>query len=1372
MDSIRTSIDILPGESDAPPDLSATPRARLSQTLADNLLKARKQSEDTDATIGDDASEPSLAGFALCIEFEKTVEDQELWQSSFGNGLADETLEDRRRRDVPENTQRGKDVLLIWPDVADSSETAKSDEDTLSIPQAALESHPSLAQLLDDFESTTNDIFANVSLVRPPVLTKVILHQVPAETANVYASLDEEEEAKEVLKELTGAEGASVVLRQDIHWTSSRTGKMYAVLLALPFTQGVISSSTTEVVISSSESPPTAHQNGNTEVAASSSSLVDRLAISSSLQHKNLLFGGMARSTASRSTRQQRAMLNFSTDGFLSASLVVDPSRERREAGRQRKVEMRGLMTSKGIDELQEEEEDEDEDPFWDEELDDDQPSDDEGNDTDILLGAGPSSSSSLRSSLSESSGSITPRPGSYLDTDQPFLHTVTDSDAQPRLDSEKHHPVNGYANDHQAEAVNGTDHAAKQAEEQDLFRGFAFEPFPVRRRPLSASTRYFEKIASCGKGKAREETVASVDGSEEGASWPDDEAVVWLSLKGLARAGVFVGDWVLLSSVGGDNDACERLVQVDVIEDFDEEAERSLPAHPIFLPPCLLHNMLNRTSSKSSRQSSLLLLPIPSGQREPPLPVAKSITLARLANPTGVNKKYEKQFTEALRAVFEGRGQVHGRRVVRQGDVIAVPVCTMANDSDNHSLIPQGRLRSDTLVYFQVTDMSYDPLVPLEQDFASSVSSKSRGGELGCWIDVEKTRMISVGVQRGLGIAGTKKWWGIDEPFRPFADSPYRTIRNGVRAALKSSSLSTQFALVVPILLTGARGSGKASLVSHVADELGVHLIEIDGYTLLGDSETKTQGAFQAALEKATDCAPSIFLIRHLEAIGRKDNSPGSNRDVSILAPVVDRLRGATMASGFPTILIATTSESDAVAPELLTVFKQEVEIKAPSETERLDILTQAVGRSRLSPDVDFKYLAAQTAALQAIDLANLVNQARYLSINQSVAACDELSLLGKLGAALSMDDFEQALRAARTSLADSIGAPKIPNVSWDDVGGLSEVKADILDTIQLPLERPELFANGLKKRSGILLYGPPGTGKTLLAKAVATSCSLNFFSVKGPELLNMYIGESEANVRRVFQRARDAQPCVIFMDELDSVAPKRGNQGDSGGVMDRIVSQLLAELDGMSDGSGGAGVFVMAATNRPDLLDPALLRPGRFDRMLYLSVSQDHDTQCKIMEALTRKFKLHQDLSLRAIADQCPFNYTGADFYALCSDAMLKAMSRTAAEVDRKIELLNAQPPPHKHPWPLTPRYYLAEMAAPSELEVVVQRDDFEAALKDLVPSVSAEEMAHYAQVQKQFSKVTMNSKQPTENGVHQNSAEVIGKGKGKAKMSDGEV
>lgn len=228
----------------------------------------------------------------------------------------------------------------------------------------------------------------------------------------------------------------------------------------------------------------------------------------------------------------------------------------------------------------------------------------------------------------------------------------------------------------------------------------------------------------------------------------------------------------------------------------------------------------------------------------------------------------------------------------------------------------------------------------------------------------------------------------------------------------------------------------------------------------------------------------------------------------------------------------------------------------------------------------------------------------------------------IAKAGIALSGADFDVALGNARSSYSDSIGAPKIPNVTWDDVGGLASVKSDILDTIQLPLEHPELFASGMKKRSGILLYGPPGTGKTLLAKAVATSCSLNFFSVKGPELLNMYIGESEANVRRVFQRARDAKPCVIFFDELDSVAPKRGNQGDSGGVMDRIVSQLLAELDGMTEGKGSGDVFVIGATNRPDLLDAALLRPGRFDKMLYLGVSDNHDAQLNIIQALTRKY------------------------------------------------------------------------------------------------------------------------------------------------------
>jgi len=262
------------------------------------------------------------------------------------------------------------------------------------------------------------------------------------------------------------------------------------------------------------------------------------------------------------------------------------------------------------------------------------------------------------------------------------------------------------------------------------------------------------------------------------------------------------------------------------------------------------------------------------------------------------------------------------------------------------------------------------------------------------------------------------------------------------------------------------------------------------------------------------------------------------------------------------------------------------------------LRAIVHQTGKS-LALDVSLEEIATQTAALVAADLVDLVQRAGLAAVSRALKAtagsgATELDVT-VAGLPLTSADFDEALAKARAAYSTSIGAPRIPNVTWDDVGGLASVKSEILDTIQLPLEHPELFAGGLKKRSGILLYGPPGTGKTLLAKAVATSCALNFFSVKGPELLNMYIGESEANVRRVFARARAARPCVVFFDELDSVAPRRGVQGDSGGVMDRIVSQMLAELDGVAEGDGVGDVFVIGATNRPDLLDPALLRPGR---------------------------------------------------------------------------------------------------------------------------------------------------------------------------------
>jgi peroxin-6 len=312
--------------------------------------------------------------------------------------------------------------------------------------------------------------------------------------------------------------------------------------------------------------------------------------------------------------------------------------------------------------------------------------------------------------------------------------------------------------------------------------------------------------------------------------------------------------------------------------------------------------------------------------------------------------------------------------------------------------------------------------------------------------------------------------------------------------------------------------------------------------------------------------------------------------------------------ASGKALVLLATSSKKEIYDLDagILGVFETTLYLSMPDQKSRVTIVNKLTRGTRLEDNyIDSASISVATAGLSEDDLhacfanagsfcfervTNCIQQVSPFYENDSELLKNVFPLTG-----LSNQDIQKALTKARAHHSETIGAPKIPKVLWSDIGGLEHVKDTILETIQLPMMHPELFQSGAKKRSGILLYGPPGTGKTLIAKAVATSLSLNFLSVKGPELLNMYIGESEHNVRRVFEKARDARPCIIFFDEMESVAPARGEKGDSGGVMDRIVSQLLAEIDGMNKGGNG-DIFVIGATNRPDLLDPALLRPGRF--------------------------------------------------------------------------------------------------------------------------------------------------------------------------------
>lgn len=744
--------------------------------------------------------------------------------------------------------------------------------------------------------------------------------------------------------------------------------------------------------------------------------------------------------------------------------------------------------------------------------------------------------------------------------------------------------------------------------------------------------------------------------------------------------------------------------------------------------------------------------------------PVAKELILRSISTPLSTEMMVQEGLMAAIKGYFQ-----HKHRVLRHGDLLAVTV-----DVATSRLLAQASSAPDS-------DTDHAQLLAMNEDKRAS-SKAGRGavwykvaqivsGELDrdqfledqtiwggvCSIEPGITRMAEAGKEKSkvpecaigweyyLELKAIPKFSASPNVIdiatsllsRPHIAPLRRRLRELMAASTSSRAVHLNMDTSVILLHSTQRNIGKALTASRAASDIGNHVFTIDGYELVaagatGGADVKTEAIFQARIERAMNCGPTftVIVVRHVEALT-------ADRMVSALKDAIAQCR----------VIIATTTEIDKIPDTMRGLFTHEIEVPAPDEGDREHLLRDIINERgvNIGRDVDIAALAVKSAALVAGDLDDIVERAvvarqrrleRLLKTNKSDEDGNMSPLIrdilvsgGSNTRCVTSADFNSAVDAARKNFADAIGAPKIPNVSWDDVGGLTNVKDAVMETIQLPLERPELFAKGMKKRSGILFYGPPGTGKTLLAKAIATEFSLNFFSVKGPELLNMYIGESEANVRRVFQRARDARPCVVFFDELDSVAPKRGNQGDSGGVMDRIVSQLLAELDGMSDGDEGArgGVFVIGATNRPDLLDQALLRPGRFDKMLYLGVADTHEKQLTILEALIRKFTLDPSLNLRRVAESLPFTYTGADLYALASDAMLKAITRQADAVDRKIKTLPDGP--------VTTAYFFDHLATEDDIAVTVTEKDFEAAKTELVGSVSAKELEHYSRVRAAF-------------------------------------
>lgn len=345
---------------------------------------------------------------------------------------------------------------------------------------------------------------------------------------------------------------------------------------------------------------------------------------------------------------------------------------------------------------------------------------------------------------------------------------------------------------------------------------------------------------------------------------------------------------------------------------------------------------------------------------------------------------------------------------------------------------------------------------------------------------------------------------------------------------------------------------------------------------------------------------------------------------------------------------------------------FDREIELGVPDEEGRLEILHIHTKNMKLHESVDLENVASQIHGFVGADIAQLCTEAALQCIREQMDVIDieddviDAEILSSMS--VTQEHFNQALKIVNPSVLRST-VVEVPNVNWDDIGGLLEVKKQLIEMVQWPFEHPEIFLKyGQKPSRGVLFFGPPGCGKTLMAKAIASESSANFISVKGPELLTMWFGESEANVREVFDKARTAAPCILFFDELDSIAKARGGSiGDAGGAGDRVMNQLLTEMDGVT---AQKLVFFIGATNRPDILDPALMRPGRLDSLIYIGLPDDA-SRVAVFKACLKKSPLHPNVDLDVLASKTA-GYSGADIAGLCK-AAAKIAIRACIDQDR---------------------------------------------------------------------------------------------------------
>lgn len=479
--------------------------------------------------------------------------------------------------------------------------------------------------------------------------------------------------------------------------------------------------------------------------------------------------------------------------------------------------------------------------------------------------------------------------------------------------------------------------------------------------------------------------------------------------------------------------------------------------------------------------------------------------------------------------------------------------------------------------------------------------------------------------------------------------------IREMIELPLRHPTLFKTLGVKPPrgVLLFGPPGTGKTLIAKAVANETGAFFFLINGPEIMSKMAGESEANLRKAFEEAEKNAPAIIFIDEIDSIApkrEKSNGEVEKRIVSQLLTLMDGLKGRSN-----TVVIGATNRPNSIDPALRRFgrFDREIDIGIPDENGRLEIFRIHTRNMKLADDVNPEMVAHETHGFVGADMASLCTEAAMQCIREKMDLIDieeetiDAEILASM--AVTQEHFKFALAQANpASLRETI--VEVPNISWNDIGGLEDVKTELREMVQYPIEHPEKFEKfGMSPSRGVLFYGPPGCGKTLLAKAVANECQANFISVKGPELLTMWFGESEANVRDVFAKARAAAPCVLFFDELDSIAQQRGgNSGDGGGAGDRVMNQLLTEMDGVG---AKKNVFVIGATNRPDIIDAALMRPGRLDQLIYIPLP-DYESRLSILKSVLRKSPVNKDVDLAFLATQTE-KFTGADLTEICQKA-----------------------------------------------------------------------------------------------------------------------